>query len=232
MDKPFGNFILDSLPQAEAAVLRPHLKQVELRQGAVLVEDREPITQVYFPVSAIVSWLHSTFEGNTVEIGIAGFEGLVGTTLLFNQEVAPWSVEVQLAGEALQVSAPAFVNALQQCPMLRQKVGDFAYLKMIQLTQSALCNRFHAVEQRLCRWLLAVSDRTGTPELMLTRDILASMIGSTRPAVSLVTGTLQSAGLIRAVRGNITILDRAEMAEAACECYHIIKQQCDRYLQQ
>jgi CRP-like cAMP-binding protein len=225
-----GNFILSSLPQTEYEVLRPHLKPVILQQGRTLVGVREPVTQVYFLVTAIVSWLNSTIEGDAVEVGMTGFEGMVGTTLLFNQAVAPWAVEVQLTGKALQMSAQDFLNALQHCPMLRQKVGDFAYLKMMQLTQSALCNRFHAVEQRLCRWLLAAQDRAGTSELLLTRDILAKMIGSTRPAVSIVTGTLQSAGLIRAVRGKVTILDRSEMEEATCECYHILKQQLDTYV--
>lgn len=151
----FGNFILDSLPPAESEVLCLHLKPITLQQGEVLVRVREPITQVYFPVTAIVSWLNSTLGGDSVEVGMTGFEGMVGTTLLFNQEVAPWEVEVQLTGEAFQMSVQSFVTALQQCPTLRQKVGDFAYLKMMQLTQSALCNRFHAAEQRLCRWLLA-----------------------------------------------------------------------------
>jgi CRP-like cAMP-binding protein len=225
-----GNFILDSLPHEEYEVLRTHLKLVKLQQNERLVKLREPITQVYFPVTAVVSWLNSTIEGDTVEVGMTGFEGIVGTTLLFNQEVAPWEVEVQLTGEAFQISAQAFVNALQHAPVLRQKMGDFAYLKMMQLTQSVLCNRFHTVEQRLCRWLLAAQDRAGTSELLLTRDILAKMIGSTRPAVSIVTGTLQSAGLIRAVRGKVTILDRSEMEEATCECYHILKQQFDTYI--
>lgn len=225
-----GNFILNALPQTEYEVLHPHLKPVTLQQGETLVRVREPVTQVYFPVSAIVSWLNSTIEGDIVEVGMTGFEGMVGTTLLFNQTVAPWAVEVQLTGKALQMSAPDFLDALQHCPILRQKVGDFAYLKMMQLTQSALCNRFHAVEQRLCRWLLAAQDRAGTSELLLTRDILSKMIGSTRPAVSIVTGTLRSAGLIRAVRGKITILDRPEMEEATCECYHILKQHFDLYL--
>jgi CRP-like cAMP-binding protein len=226
----FGNFILDSLPLEESERLRSHLKQVTLKQGDKLMGVREPISQVYFPVTAIVSWMNSTIEGDTLEIGLTGLEGMVGTTLLFSQEVAPWEVQVQLTGEAFQMSAAAFLSVLPDCPVLRQKVGDFAYLKMMQLTQSVLCNRFHAVEQRLCCWLLEADDRAETSELRLTRDTLANMIGSTRPAVSLVTGTLRAAGLIRTTRGEVTILDRAEMEEASCECYHIIKQQFDTYL--
>lgn len=110
-------------------------------------------------------------------------------------------------------------------------VNGFAHLKLVQLSQYALCNRFHAVEQRLCRWLLSAKDRAKTHNLLLTRDILAATIGSTRPAVSIATGTLQSAGLIRTNRGKITILNCEEMEEASCECYHVIKQEFDRYLQ-
>lgn len=232
-DQPrhLGNFILDSLPQDEYDLLHPHLQRVELRQKDVLCGIREPITEVYFPTTAVLSWVHSTTEGQTVEVGVSGFEGVMGTTFLFERDSAPWEVNVQLAGEAFKLSAEVFVSSLHKSVVLRQKVMAFAYLKLMQVTQSALCNRFHPVEQRLCRWLLAASDRVKNSELLLTRDILATMIGSTRPAVSIVTGTLQSAGLIRAVRGKVTILNRTEMEEAACECYHIIKQEFDRYLQ-
>ncbi|MDM9380958.1 Crp/Fnr family transcriptional regulator [Chlorogloeopsis sp. ULAP01] len=225
------NFILNSLPQEEYDRLHPHLELVELHQNDILTRIREPITHVYFPTTVLISKVHSTQEGETVEVGITGFEGVVGTAFLFNQNSAPWQVEVQLTGEAFKLSAEIFARVLHKSVVLRQKVTAFTYLKLMQLTQSALCNRFHTVEQRLCRWLLAAQDRVKTPELLLTRDTLASMIGSTRPAVSIVTGTLQTAGFIRATRGKVTILNREEMEEATCECYHIIKDEFDRYLE-
>jgi CRP-like cAMP-binding protein len=224
------NFILNSLPQDEYDRLHPHLERVELHQNEVLSRIREPIAHVYFPTTVLLSLVHSTMEGETVEVGATGFEGMEGTTFLFNQNSAPWQVEVQLAGEAFKLSTEIFVSVLQKSDVLRQKVTDFTYFKLIQLTQSALCNRFHTVEQRLCRWLLAAQDRVQTPELLLTRDVLATMIGSTRPAVSIVTGTLQTAGFIRATRGKVTILNREEMEEATCECYQIIKHEFARYL--
>ncbi|RUR85041.1 Crp/Fnr family transcriptional regulator [Chlorogloeopsis fritschii PCC 9212] len=225
------NFILNSLPQDEYDRLHPHLERVDLHQNDVLTRIREPIAYVYFPTTVLASWVYSTQEGETVEVGITGFEGVVGTTFLFNPNSAPWQVEVHLAGEAFKLSTEIFARVLNKSVVLRQKVTAFTYLKLMQLTQSALCNRFHTVEQRLCRWLLAAHDRVQTSELLLTRDILASMIGSTRPAVSIVTGTLQTAGLIRATRGKITIVNRKEMEEVTCECYHIIKHEFDRYLQ-
>jgi CRP-like cAMP-binding protein len=226
-----GNWILDALPLEEYDRLRPHLKLVELHQNEILVNIQEPIKQIYFPTTALVSWLHSTEEGEMVEVGVTGFEGIVGTPLILDRDVAPWAVMVIITGQGYQLSTEVFVNALQKSPILRQKVTAFVYLKIVQLTQSALCNRFHAVEQRLCRWLLAAHDRVKDPELLLTRDILATMIGAHRPVVSTVTGTLQTAGLIRAIRGKIIILDREEMEEATCECYHVVKQEFDHYLQ-
>jgi CRP-like cAMP-binding protein len=226
-----GNFILDALPQEEYARLSPHLKSVELHQNEILVGTREPIEYVYFPTTALLSWVHSTAEGETVEVGATGFEGMVGTPLILNREIAPWAVLVIITGEGYKLRTDTFVEALHQSPVLYQKVLAFTYLKVAQLTQSSLCNRFHGVEQRLCRWLLAAQDRVKTPELLLTRDILATMIGSHRPAVSIATGTLKTAGLIRTTRGKVTILNRPEMEEATCECYHIIKEEFDRYLQ-
>lgn len=225
-----GNFILDSLPPEEYKLIHPHLQPVKLRQNDVLCRARESIAEVYFPTTALLSWVHSTAEGQTVEVGMTGFEGMMGMTFLFDRDSAPWEVKVLLAGEGFKLNSRVFVSILRESVVLRRKVTEFAYLKLMQLTQSALCNRFHAVEQRLCRWLQAASDRVKNDELLLTRNILATMVGSTRPAVSIVTGTLQSAGLIRAVRGKITILNRTEMAEAACECYHIMKHEFDRYL--
>jgi CRP-like cAMP-binding protein len=225
-----GNFILDSLPFEEYECLRPHLKWVNLELGKTLVGVREVMTEVYFPVTGAVSLLNSTIEGDSVELGLIGREGVVGTTLFLNQEVTPWKTQVQLPGKAMQMSATAFLIALPQCPVLQKKLREFTCFKIVQLTQSALCNRFHPVEQRLCRWLLEAHDRAGTDELRLTRDILADMIGSARPAVSMVTGTLRTAGLIEASRGKVTILDRQEMEEASCECYSIVKQQLDTYL--
>lgn len=226
-----GNFILDSLPLQDYDLLHPHLESVRLEQGTVLFNIHEPITKVYFPTTALLSWIHSTSEGETVEIGIIGFEGMLGTSLLLNRDSVPWQVNVQLAGSALQLSADTFLQTLQQSAGLEQRVNHFAHFKLMQLSQLAVCNRFHAVEQRLCRWLLSAQDRAKTHELLLTRDILAATIGSTRPAVSIATSTLQSAGLIQAMRGKVTILNREEMEEATCECYQVLKQEFDRYLQ-
>jgi Crp-like helix-turn-helix domain len=225
-----GNFILNSLPPQDSEWLRPQLEAVELQQGDIIYPLREPITQVYFPVTCLLSWTNSTEMGEIVEVGITGKEGIAGATLFLGEDLPPWQVDVQLSGQAFRLSAEDFLTALERSAALRQRVAAFLHLKMVQLSQSALCNRFHSVEERLCRWLLAAQDHTSRPQISLTREILAEMIGAGRPAVSLTTGLLQSAGLIRASRGEITILNREGMEEAACECYQIGRTALDHYL--
>jgi CRP-like cAMP-binding protein len=224
------NFILDSLPQTEYAWLQSKLEEVELQQGDIIYQVRENITNVYFPTTCLLCWQNSTVMGEVVAMGITGDEGIAGVTILLDENRAPWQVEVQKAGKALKLSTENFVNALRKSAVLRPRVAAFAYFKMAQLSQATLCNRFHSAEERLCRWLLSMQDKTKTPEISLTREILAHMIGAGRPTVSLVSGTLQTAGLIHTSRGKITILNRKGMEEVACECYQILKQELDRYL--
>lgn len=202
-----NNYILDSLPSAERALLANQLEDVELHQGEVLHGIREQITEVYFPTAGLLSWVNSTPQGEEIEMGVTGNEGMAGIPLFLNEGGAPWQVQVQIKGRALKLRAEAFVGILNQAPVLQERVAAFTYLKIVQLSQSVLCNRFHRVEARLCRWLLAAQDCIETPELRLTQEILAQMIGAGRPAVSLVTSGLHSAGLIRATRGKITLLN-------------------------
>ncbi|HEY9735004.1 MAG TPA: Crp/Fnr family transcriptional regulator [Trichocoleus sp.] len=226
------NFILDSLPEAEYEWLRPQLEEVELQQSTILCPVKEPIQEVYFPITCLLSWLNFTEMGEVVEAGVTGNEGVTGVTLLLNEPISPWQTEVQLPGVAFKLSAEAFMSALDRSVALRQRVAAFAYLKMVQLCQSAVCNRFHNVQERLCRWLLVAADHAGGAQFALTQDILAQMIGAGRPTVSLTTGTLQSADLIRTNRGGITILNRAGLEATSCECYQILQQALNHYLSQ
>lgn len=225
-----ANFILNSLPAEDYEWLWPQLQEVELQQGNILYRIREQITDAYFPLTCLLSWTNLTEMGEIVEVGITGYEGMAGVPLLLNEDISPWQIGVQISGKAYKLSKDNFVAALERSATLKQRVTAFTYLKMVQLCQSALCNRFHSAEERLCRWLLAAQDRTRAPEFALTREILAEMIGAGRPTVSIVVGILQSAGLMRANRGNITILDRQGMEDSACECYLIGKQALDHYL--
>jgi Crp-like helix-turn-helix domain len=225
-----GNFILASLSPVEYEWLRPQIEEVELNQGDVLYGVRERITNVYFPTTCLLSWTNSTDLGESVEVSITGNEGIAGGTLSLGEDISPWQTEVELSGKAFKLSARNFMAALHHSANLQRRVAAFMYLKMVQLSQSALCHRFHSAEERLCRWLLTAQDHIGTSDLSLTREILADMIGASRPTVSLSTGILQTAGLIRSHRGRIIILNQEGMEDAACECYQIVKQAREHYL--
>ncbi|MBD2089996.1 Crp/Fnr family transcriptional regulator [Microcoleus sp. FACHB-1515] len=227
---PSQNFILDALSPADYEWLRPLLTEVQLQQSEVIYEFDEQITAVYFPTTCLFSLITLTAQGDRVEVGVTSYEGMVGLPLSQGEDRSPLRVEVQLSGKALKLSSKDFLAAIDRSSTLRQRIANFTHLRIVQLAQSALCNRFHTVEERLCRWLLAAQDRAETSEFSLTREILAEMIGAGRPSVSIVSGTLQTAGLIQSDRGKITILNREEMEEAACECYRIAKTAFDRYL--
>jgi CRP-like cAMP-binding protein len=224
------NYLLDSLPNWDFSLLADRLEEVELAHGEILHGIREPITEVYFPTAGLLSWVNVTPQGEEIEMGVTGNEGMAGIPLFLNEGGAPWQLQVQIKGQALKLGSDIFLEVLDQSAALQKRVAAFTYLKIVQLSQSALCNRFHRVEERLSRWLLAAQDCTETSELLLTRDILAQMIGSGRPTVSLVAGELQSAGLISATRGKITILDRKGLEATACDCYRVVKQEFNYYI--
>jgi CRP-like cAMP-binding protein len=225
-----GNHILDSLPAEESKELVDKLKPVQLDQGEIIYRAREPIDHVYFPTTALLSWVATTENGEMIEAGITGYEGMSGALSFLGQNIAPYRVDVQLPGAVLKMRASAFKEAYDGSRALQGLLLNYTYTQLMQLSQSVVCNRYHTVVERLCRWLLTAHDRVKSDELQLTQEILANMIGARRPAVSIVTGTLQNAGLIRARRGKITIVDRQGMEDAACECYGIVREEFDRFL--
>ncbi|HVG18771.1 MAG TPA: Crp/Fnr family transcriptional regulator [Blastocatellia bacterium] len=225
-----GNYILDSIPAEDFDKLADKLKPVQLTQSEVLYHARQPIHQVYFPTTALLSWVASTEEGEMIEAGITGYEGMTGASTFLGQDLAPYRVDVQLSGSGFKMGAAAFKEAYDRSHFLQSLVLKYTHMQLMQLAQSVVCNRFHTVEERLCRWLLIAHDRVKSDEFQLTQEILANMIGARRPAISIVTGTLQTAGLIRSRRAKITIVDREGLEAAACECYRIVKEEFDRFL--
>jgi CRP-like cAMP-binding protein len=225
-----GNYILDSIPAEDFDKFADKLKPVQLSQGEVLYNARQPIQQVYFPTTALLSWVASTEEGEMIEAGVTGYEGMTGEASFLGRNVAPYRVDVQLPGSGLRMGAAAFKEVYDGSPFLQTLIVNYTHTQLMQLAQSVVCNRFHTVEERLCRWLLIAHDRVRSDEFQLTQEILANMIGARRPAVSIVTGTLQTAGLIRSMRAKITILDRQGLEDAACECYRTVKEEFDRFL--
>ncbi|MGH8619015.1 MAG: Crp/Fnr family transcriptional regulator [Burkholderiales bacterium] len=229
---PTGNYLLNKLARADYDLLCRDcgFETVRLEPEQIIYRHDEPIEHVYFPTTAMLSWIATTSEGERVEVGVVGWEGMVGIPEILGYESSPYAVEVELPGEAIRIKARQFKQEFARFSAIHGILFRYTYTALMQLAQSSACGRFHTVEERLCRWLLMAHDRSQTDELRLTQEILAGMIGARRPAVTLVVGVLQKAGLIRAGRGRITLLDRDRMEAAACECYPIIRRAFDQFL--
>ena len=206
------------------------MRTVSLTVEQLIYPANEPIEYVYFPTTAMLSWIATTRDGERVEVGVVGWEGMVGLPELLGYRISPFTVEAELPGEAIRLRTDKFSNNFKELPILQIILFHYTYTALTQLAQSSVCNRFHTVEERMLRWLLMAHDRCDGDELNLTQEILAGMIGARRPAVNIVTGNLQKAGLIRAERGRITILDREGMEKSSCECYRVIREAFEKFI--
>lgn len=224
------NYLLASLPADVFERLYPQMRVCQLEKSKSIYRPEELVTTLYFPTSALLSWMAVTYAGERVEVGLAGKEGVVGVGSLLKEKNLPFEIEAEHPGEAVAINTDIFQVEFDQSPVVQTLFIQYIHTNLIQLAQSAACNRFHSAESRLCRWLLTASDRLQTDTLSLTQDTIAGMIGAGRPTVTLVVGTLQTAGLIRAKRGEITLLDREGLETVACECYGVIKQSLDQFL--
>ena len=225
------NLILAQLPDAEYDTLARFLVPMELPLEMRLSEPNEPIEFVYFLNSGLISTDALTERGEMVEVGVIGREGFAGLPALLDQPQMSHSVLMQGAGEGLRIRSSILREQFVKGGMLQRMVHTFAYLQLVQVTQSVLCNRLHEVEARLARWLLTSADRMESESLNLTQEFLAQMLGVQRSTVTVAAGELQRAGLIGYSRGKIHILDRAKLAKAACECYQIVSSSYKRVLQ-
>ena len=224
------NCILAQLPPEAYAVLAKNLVPVSLPVGMTLSEPNQPIEFIYFVEAGLVSTDALTSGGEQIEIGVIGREGLAGMYALFGQPQMPHSVQVQSRGEGYRVRTSVVRSEFQKGGALQRLVFSFAYLQMVQITQSVLCNRMHEVEQRLARWLLTSADRSETDQVLLTQEFLSQMLGVQRSTVTVAAGDLQRRGMISYSRGRIHILDRAALASVACECYSIVNASYERIL--
>ena len=221
----FRNRILTSLAAEDLAILRPHLARVSLLLSQVLHERNRPISDVFFVEQGMVSLTADTSDVGEVEVGLIGREGFVGGSVLLNPEaIAVHRAVVQAGGYAYRISADVLCRAVDHLPMLRRNCLRYLELLLVQTSQAAACNARHNLPERLARWLSMVRDRLDDDEMPMTQEFLAVMLGVRRAGVSVATGTLQSAGLIRQSRGRIRVMDRAGLAAAACNCYHILRQ--------
>jgi len=224
------NLILAQLPDAEYETLAKFLVPVELPLHMRLSEPNEPIEHVYFLNSGLISTDALTEKGESVEVGVIGREGFAGLPALLDQPQMSHSVLMQGGGEGFRIRSSILREQFVKGGELQRMVHTFAYLQLVQVTQSVLCNRMHEVDARLARWLLTSADRMESDALNLTQEFLAQMLGVQRSTVTVAAGELQRTGLIGYSRGKIHILDRVRLAATACECYRIVSASYRRVL--
>jgi CRP-like cAMP-binding protein len=227
---PDRNQILAALPPAERERLYPHLKRVEMPFGMVLYESGIVLRHIYFPVDSIVSLLYVLTNGASAEIAVVGNEGAVGVSLFMGGETTPSRAVVQSTGSAYRLSRARLKEEFNRHGHLLHVLLRYTQSLITQMAQTAVCNRHHALDQQLCRWLLLSLDRLDSNELRVTQELIASMIGVRREGVTEAAGRLQKLGVIRYSRGKITVLDRPRLEALSCECYAVVKAETDRLL--
>ncbi len=222
------NKLLSSLTSEDYEWISPHLTQVHLKSGDVLAEPEEPFSHVYFMETGVVSVTNQVY-GGIVEVGTVGNEGVAGLSAYLSGEGLPSRTFVQVPGTAQKVSARTFAAGVEERPRLRRLVNRYTQAYLIQVAQTAACNRAHNIDGRCARWLLMTHDRVGDVDTFpLTHQFLAYMLGVRRAGVTVAAGNLQKAGLIRYTRGKVTIVDRAGLEKAACDCYGIARSHMQR----
>jgi CRP-like cAMP-binding protein len=222
------NLLLAGLSLEERNRLFPHLQLVLMRLGKSVYEPGAVLRHVYFPVDCIVSLLYVMENGESAEISIVGNEGLVGIALFMGGETTPSRAIVQSAGYAYQLSAQRLKDEFHRNGNLQVLLLRYTQSLITQMSQTAVCNRYHSVDQQLCRWLLLSLDRLPSNQLTMTQELIANMLGVRREGVTDAAGKLQKLGVIRYQRGHITVLDRQKLEHLSCECYGVVKKETDR----
>lgn len=230
VDVALKNHLLAALPTVELERIAPSLEAVSLPLGKVLYESGDKMTHIYFPTTVIISLLYIMENGGTAEIGIAGNNGLVGIALFMGGETTSSRAVVQSAGDAVRMKAKDLQTAFALGGVFQNILLRYTQSFMTQISQTAVCNRLHTVEQQLCRWLLINNDQLESNKLVMTHDLIANMLGVRREGVSIAAGHLQKKGLIKYSRGTITMLDREKLEAAVCECYQVVMDEYDRLL--
>jgi CRP-like cAMP-binding protein len=224
------NRILTALPRSERLELFSVVTNVSLPVKRVLFEPGGPIDAIYFPVDGVISLVTPLHDGAIVEVATIGNEGIVGVPLVPLGGLAVRAIS-QVAGHSLRMDSTAFLDWADRSSTFHALVDKYTQALFGQISQAAACNRLHSSEERLSRWLLMSHDRVGSDEFMITQEFLGQMLGARRSTVSVSAGILQRAGLIRYVRGHVTIVNRAGLEAVSCECYSVIKAELERVVE-
>ena len=229
-DDARNNRLLAVLPEADRTRFAPHLEAVDLPLGKVLYESGSPVTHVYFPTTSIVSLLYMMEDGASAEIAVVGDEGIVGISIFMGGESTPYHAVVQSAGRGFRMKASLLMQEFNRAGPTLHLLLRYTQALITQMSQTAVCNRHHSIDQQLCRWLLLSLDRLQSNELVMTQDLIANMLGVRREGVTEAASRLQDAGLITYRRGHIKVLDRPGLERRTCECYAVVKKEYDRLL--
>ncbi len=227
---PKINQLLAALPEAEWLRWQPQLEWVKLELGQVLYESGGEQSHVYFPTSAIISLLYVLESGASAEIAVVGREGLVGVSLFMGGQSTTTRAVVQSAGEGYRLRAHGMQTEFNRAGPVLHLLLRYTQALITQMSQTAVCNRHHSLDQQLCRWLLLSLDRLAGNYLVMTQELISNMLGVRREGVTEAALSLQRAGLIDYARGHIKVLDRAGLEKRSCECYAVVKAEYDRLL--
>ena len=227
---PRANHLLAALPDADYQALASNLERMPMPLGMAVYESGGAQGFVYFPANSIVSLLYVLEDGASTEIAVTGNEGLVGISLFMGGETTPSRAVVQSAGHGYRVRGAILRKLFESSGEVQHQLLRFTQALITQMTQTAVCNRHHAVDQQLCRWLLLMLDRLSSNEVLMTQELIANMLGVRREGVTAAAGKLQQQKVIRYSRGQITVLDRPALEKLCCECYAVVKKETDRLL--
>jgi CRP-like cAMP-binding protein len=227
---PKQNHLLDALSATELRRIRRHLEPVEMPLGDVVYESGRHIDHVYFPTDCIVSLLYVLENGASAEIAVVGNEGVVGISLFMGGETTPSRAVVQSAGTAYRLPGAVMKQEFTRGGAMQHLMLRYTQALITQMAQTAVCNRHHSVDQQLCRWLLLSIDRLAAPEIEMTQELIANMLGVRREGVTEAAGKLQKSGVIIYRRGHIKVLDRQKLEKMSCECYEVVRRESARLL--
>jgi CRP-like cAMP-binding protein len=226
----FHNQLIAALPDATLARWLPHLEPAHMPLGAVIYESGCEMTHMYFPTTSIVSLLYVMESGASAEIAVIGYEGVVGMPLIMGGGSTPSRALVQSAGQGFRLAANLMLQEFERSGPVMHLLLRYTQSLITQMAQTAACNRHHSLDQQLCRWLLLSLDRLDSNELVMTQELIANMLGVRREGVTEAAGRLHRAGIIDYHRGRIIVLDRDRLEKRTCECYAVVRKECERLL--
>lgn len=229
-DPSLKNHILKDLPSDEFNRIKPSIKIVHLELGKVLYESGDRLNYAYFPTTAIISLLYVMENGATAEIGVIGNEGFMGVPLVLGGQTTTNRAVIQSAGDAVRIEAGDLQSLFKKEPVFNSLLLRSTQALLTQISQTAVCNRLHSLEQQLCRWLLLSHDRLDSDKLVMTHDLISNMLGVRREGITTAAIKLVKRGLIKNDRGAITVLDRAGLEDTVCECYRVVSIEYDRLM--